>query len=347
MQYERTIEKGCSDLKKIGTLLLSVILGIGMIGCSSTDKNENIATVNGNGITLGNYEKVLELNKQSIEMYYGESIWDQEVEEGVKYKDTFKEMVLDQMVYTEAIYEAAKKENLLPTEEEVNNEIKDFKAQLEENEDYKKQLDKIGIDDNFLKYQFERDLASEKYKENFNKNNSISEKEMKTYYDEHKDEFYVDEVEASHILIKTTDDNGNELSDKKKEEAKKKAEEILEKAKSGEEFSKLAKEYSEDTVSAENGGDLGFFGKGEMVEPFEEAAFSMKVGEISDLVESDYGYHIIKVTDKVDEQKPFDEVKDTIKTTLEDEKYNSQVEKLKEESKVETNKELLEKVTVK
>ena len=136
MQHERTIEKGCSNLKKIGTLLLSVILGIGMIGCSSTDKNENIATVNGNGITLGNYEKVLELNKQSIEMYYGESIWDQEVEEGVKYKDKFKEMVLDQMVYTEAIYEAAKKENLLPTEEEVNNEIKDFKAQLEENEDY-------------------------------------------------------------------------------------------------------------------------------------------------------------------------------------------------------------------
>ena len=83
-----------------------------------------------------------------------------------------------------------------------------------------------------------------------------------------------------------------------------------------------------------------------MVKPFEEAAFSMKVGEISDLVESDFGYHIIKVTDKEDRQKTFDEVKETIRKTLQDEKCDAQVEKLKEEAKVEKNEEILEKVNI-
>ena len=326
---------------------MSVILGISMVGCSSkVNKDENIATVNGSGIIVGNYEKVLGLNKQSIEAYYGNTIWDQEIEEGVKYKDKFKEMILDQMIYTEVIYEAAKKENLLPTEEEVNKSIEEFNTSIKDNDAYKKQLKELGIDDNFLKYQFERNLASDNYKEKFNKDNSVTNDEMKKYYDENKDDFYIDQVEASHILIKTIDDEDKKLSDEKKAEAKKKAEEVLAKAKAGEDFSELAKEYSQDTVSAKNGGDLGFFKKGEMVKPFEEAAFSMKVGEISDLVESDFGYHIIKVTDKEDRQKTFDEVKETIRKTLQDEKCDAQVEKLKEEAKVEKNEEILEKVNI-
>lgn len=326
---------------------MSVILGISMVGCSSkVNKDENIATVNGSGIIVGNYEKVLGLNKQSMEAYYGNTIWDQEIEEGVKYKDKFKEMILDQMIYTEVIYEAAKKENLLPTEEEVNKSIEEFNTSIKDNDAYKKQLKELGIDDNFLKYQFERNLASDNYKEKFNKDNSVTNDEMKKYYDENKDDFYIDQVEASHILIKTIDDEDKKLSDEKKAEAKKKAEEVLAKAKAGENFSELAKEYSQDTVSAKNGGDLGFFKKGEMVKPFEEAAFSMKVGEISDLVESDFGYHIIKVTDKEDRQKTFDEEKETIRKTLQDEKCDAQVEKLKEEAKVEKNEEILEKVNI-
>ena len=281
-----------------------------------------------------------------MEAYYGNTVWDQEIEEGVKYKDKFKEMILDQMIYTEVIYEAAKKENLLPTEEEVNKLIEEFNTSIKDNDAYKKQLKELGIDDNFLKYQFERNLASDNYKEKFNKDNSVTNDEMKKYYDENKDDFYIDQVEASHILIKTIDDEDKKLSDEKKAEAKKKAEEVLAKAKAGEDFSELAKEYSQDTVSAKNGGDLGFFKKGEMVKPFEEAAFSMKVGEISDLVESDFGYHIIKVTDKEDRQKTFDEVKETIRKTLQDEKCDAQVEKLKEEAKVEKNEEILEKVNI-
>ena len=139
-------------------------------------------------------------------------------------------------------------------------------------------------------------------------------------------------------------DNGKEVSEAKKKEAKKKAEEVLKKAKSGEDFAALAKEYSDDPGSAANGGDLGYFGKGVMVKPFEEAAFSLKPGEISGIVESDYGYHIIKVFDKVEGQQPLSAVKESIKTTLLNDKYLQYVKKLTKEAKVEKNEEIIKKI---
>ena len=211
-------------------------------------------------------------------------------------------------------------------------------------EEYKKKLEGLGIDDTYLRSQQEQDLTIQKYKENFDKNLKISDEEMKKYYEEHKADYYKDEVKASHILISTVDDNGKELSEAKKKEAKKKAEEVLKKAKSGEEFSELAKEYSDDSGSAANGGDLGYFTKGQMVQPFEEAAFSLKSGEISGLVESEYGYHIIKVYDKIDKQLTFDEVKDEIKKTLTEDKYMESIEAITKKAKVEKNESVIKKV---
>ena len=119
---------------------------------------------------------------------------------------------------------------------------------------------------------------------------------------------------------------------------------MLEKAKSGQEFSELAKEYSDDTVSASQGGDLGYFTKGKMVKAFEDAAFNLKPGEISDIVESEYGYHIIKVYDKVDKQLSFEEVKDEIKTILTENKYIESIEEISKKAKVEKNESIIKKV---
>ncbi len=96
-------------------------------------------------------------------------------------------------------------------------------------------------------------------------------------------------VHASHILIPSAGDTVAALN---------KAKEILQRIKNGEDFAKMAKEYSLDPISASRGGDLGWFGKGMMVPPFEKAAFSAKIGEVVGPVKSDYGYHIIKVHDK-------------------------------------------------
>lgn len=198
----------------------------------------------------------------------------------------------------------------------------------------------MGIDEDFLKYQFSRDLANSNLQAKFEDDTKISESEMKKYYEENKDDFYTDTVTASHILLKTQDDNGKELSAEKKKEAKKKAQEALEKVKSGEDFAQVAKEYSEDS-SAANGGELGTFGRGQMVTEFENAAFAMKDGEISDIVETQYGYHIIKVTKRVDKQESYDEVKDQIKSTLASQKYTEYVEKLKKDSTIEQKEDVV------
>jgi foldase protein PrsA len=155
----------------------------------------------------------------------------------------------------------------------------------------------------------------------------VTEEEMKKYYDEYKPK-----VKASHILV---DDE-------------KTANEIKAKLDKGEDFAKLAKEYSKDPGSAEKGGDLGWFGSGEMVKEFEDAAYALKVGEISKPVKSEYGYHIIKVTDK-EEKKSFEEMKEEIefelkKSKLDPTKVQSEVEKLVEKANVKVNDEQLKDV---
>ena len=303
-----------------------------------------VATVNGNNITVNQFKSTLALYKQSLESMYGSTIWDTEVEEGVKYKDKFKDIMLDQMIDIEAVTQQAKKDGLAPSKEEVDKALDELKKYIDADEAYKKALQEKGIDDIYLRQQQEQDLTIQNYKENIDKNVKITDAEMQKYYDEHKKDYYKDEVKASHILISTVDDNGKPLSEAKKKEAKKKAEEVLKKAKSGEEFSELAKEYSDDPGSAANGGDLGYFTKGQMVQPFEEAAFSLKPGEISGLVESEYGYHIIKVYDKIDKQLSFDEVKDQIKNTLMENKYMENIESISKKAKVEKNESLIKKV---
>lgn len=325
-------------MKKIFTLILCLIMTASLIGCSSNKKA--VATVNGQDITLGNYEKLLALNKSSMESYYGSDIWSQEIEEGKTYEDTLKEMVIETMIGSEVIYQQAEKEKVAPTDEQIQEQLDSFNKTTKDDADYQAELKKMGINEEFLKFQFARDLANSNLQEKFEEDIKIPEDDMKKYYEENKDSFYTDTVTASHILLKTIDDEGNELSDAKKKEAKKKAEEALAKIKAGEDFAEVAKEYSEDST-ASNGGELGTFGRGKMVTEFEDASFAMKAGEISDIVETQYGYHIIKVTDRVDKQETYDDVKDQIKSTLAGEKYTEYVEKLKKDSTIEEKEDIV------
>ncbi|MFC4182227.1 peptidylprolyl isomerase [Saccharococcus thermophilus] len=146
----------------------------------------------------------------------------------------------------------------------------------------------------------------------------VTDKELKEYYDNYKPK-----IRASHILVKD----------------EKTAKEIKAKLDKGEDFAKLAKQYSQDPGSAANGGDLGWFGPGKMVKEFEDAAYKLKVGQVSDPVKTDYGYHIIKVTAK-EKKKPFNEMKDEIEfevkqRKLDPTKVQSKVEQLVKDAKVE------------
>ncbi len=132
----------------------------------------------------------------------------------------------------------------------------------------------------------------------------VTEQDARRYYADNEQQFSTPEqVKARHILFKTGEGKNDE-------EVKKRAEDVLAKAKAGADFAELAKKYSEDDSNAKNGGDLGFFGRGAMVKEFEDTAFAMQPGQISDLVKTQFGYHIIKVEEKKPaEVRPFDQVK--------------------------------------
>ena len=152
---------------------------------------------------------------------------------------------------------------------------------------------------------------------------SVSHQELQSYYDQHRDDYRMPEqVSVSHILIKTPlPGPDGKVDPKGVEEARKKAEDVLKQVKAGGNFAELAKKYSEDPGSGKNGGSLGFIGRGRTVPEFEKAAFSLPKGSISDLVQSSYGFHIIRVDDKqAAHVKTLDEVKDQIEESIKQQK---------------------------
>lgn len=147
----------------------------------------------------------------------------------------------------------------------------------------------------------------------FEKEVKVSPQEVKEYYEYNLDRFIEEEkVKARHILFRLKDGASKE----EEEAVRKKAESVLKKAKEGKDFAELAKKYSEGPTK-DKGGDLGWFSRGRMVKPFEKAAFDLGKGEVSDLVRTRFGYHIIKVEDKRPRRnRPLEEVKEEITKSL-------------------------------
>jgi peptidyl-prolyl cis-trans isomerase D len=151
----------------------------------------------------------------------------------------------------------------------------------------------------------------------------VSKEDLQAFYDQHRDDYRVPEqVSVSHILIKTPlPGPGGKVDAKGTEDARKKAEDVLKQLKAGGNFADLAKKYSEDPGSGKNGGSLGWIGRGRTVPEFEKAAFSLAKGSTSDLVQSSYGFHIIRVDDKqAAHVKTLDEVKDQIEESIKQQK---------------------------
>lgn len=165
-----------------------------------------------------------------------------------------------------------------------------------------------------------------------------TDQEAQAFYDSHPGVFDSGErVKASHILVRIPEG----ATGAGKEELRKKAEALLQRVRAKEDFAALARQSSEDPGSAKNGGDLGTFGRGQMVGPFEQAAFALQPGEVSGIVETPFGFHIIKVTGRVPARKlPFAEVKERLKVEMVQQKrqqaQQSFVNSLRAKAKIET-----------
>ena len=228
---------------------------------------------------------------------------------------------LDTLISDKIIELESEKQNIKVTDKEIQKELETLYAQYGGEEALTEQLKASGSTIDALKEDVVSYMETRKLIEPTIK---ITDKEISAYFEENKDSFtQAEQVEASHILVKD----------------KATAEEVLKKLNDGGDFAKLAKEYSTDTSNADNGGSLGYFGKGQMVTEFEDVAFKLKVNEISEPVKTEYGYHIIKVTGKKEAKVAnLEDNKAAIKEQLLTEKlqteYATWLEKKKAEYKI-------------
>ena len=244
-------------------------------------------------------------NQDTVASVDGESIT-----KGELYDVMVKQYGQDSLSYlinNKIVEIAAGKENVKISDEDVDAEMKEFVEANGGEESFHYALEQSGMTEKDIETEIVNYLKIVKLLES---EVDITEEEMKTHFEENKDSYNEPEqVEASHILVE------NEET----------ANKVKEKIEAGEDFAELAKEYSTDPSNAENGGELGYFSKGTMVEEFENIAFSMNVGEISDPVKTDYGYHIISVTDKKEAKEAnFEDHKEEIKQTLFDQEISTE-----------------------
>lgn len=249
--------------------------------------------------------------------------------EKISKDDLYNELVklngqqaLDSLISQKIVELEAKKQSIEISDSEIQKEMEKYYEYYGGQEGFLQALEMNGYSLDDVK----KDLATNiKVKKLMEPRISITEEEKEKYFEENKAEFAQEkQVKASHILVDTLE----------------KANEVEEKLASGGDFAQLAQEYSTDAATKENGGDLGFFGAGEMVTEFEEAAFSLNVGEVSEPVKTEYGYHIIKVNEKKDAKEAnYEESKSKITETLLEQKiqteYSSWMQELRQQYKIE------------
>lgn len=302
-------------------VIITIALFSAVSSYAASQKEGFAAKVNGVGIKAVTLSAALNNYIENQKMY-GVIVKDEE-------KDKLKKDILNELVSAELLYQASQKANLGDLNKNVDTELDNIKKGFGSDQDFQKALKDRGIDIKDLREDIKKGVYINAYlnKNVFSKLSPVTEDEKKQEYEANKDKLNVpDEVSASHILIKV----GEKATPEEKQKAKEKIDSIRVRALSGEDFAKLAKENSEDS-SASNGGDLGSFGKGQMVKPFEDAAFSLEKGQISAVVETQFGYHVIKVSDK----KPahtlsYEEVSGDIEKFLTNKHKRAEVDKVTE-----------------
>lgn len=334
--------------KLLATLAVSAVL---FAGCG-LKSGEAIIKVNNQNITQGQFDA--EFDKQAgngIAKALGIDVKDD--------KNSFLYMLIKDRVVNELIVKALLNQEMQKRGIEVTNkDVDDAVKEIIDKVGSKEQLDALLKQNGISNSQFKKDLKEEVKMKKLAKelgSSNVSDAEAKKFYNDNISKFkHPDKVRASHILISVNpqeieevvkSDPNNKNIDETAVKAKvaaevqakeAKANQILAEAKKNPtQFAKLAKENSEDTATANKGGDLGFFAAKEMVPEFSKAAFSMKPNTISDKpVKTQFGYHIIMVTDRsAAGQDPFEKVKPSIKAYLENQKQIELIDKLTESLK--------------
>lgn len=267
---------------KKAPLLLLIIFSVVLLalGCSKDTSSvkvteDTLVVVNGDSILISEYEKSFKLLERSYTDLYGENFWSQDIN-GKTVKQILKDEIINTLIREKLIVKYVTDTGFAVEPEKVDQSYNEYMEMIKDDTDLNNFYTENGLDEEFFKGQIRSQYIAEEFRNMIVDEIKLDESKLNEYYDT-----YTVQVSASHILV----------------EDRETAEQVLEKAKSGEDFAELAAEYSKDPNSAENGGSLGYFPRGVMVPEFEDVAFSMNIGELSDIVESQFGFHIIKVED--------------------------------------------------
>lgn len=210
-----------------------------------------------------------------------------------------EQQVLERLIQIQLLLAKATDADKAKGKEVCAKRIAEIKTRAGSEEALNRQLKSVGTSQDELRAKMTEESTAETVLERELKPH-VTDEDVKKYYDDNPSRFEQPEmVRASHVLISTRDpETGKELSDDKKAAKRKLAEDVLKRARAGEDFAKLAKEYSEDPGSKDKGGEY-IFPRKKMVPEFETAAFALKPNEVSDIVTTQFGYHIIKLSEKI------------------------------------------------
>lgn len=312
--------------------LAVVLLCVATAGADADKKKtiEKAASVNGTVISIKDFDREFGI--------YQKHFRSQSPNLPPDFLKRLRVQVVNEMINQELLYQDSQKQKVSLAKEAVDKEVGAFQKQFPNEDQYREWLTKMQFTEESFKSQFKkRMMVRALVDKNIISKVNIKDDEAKAYFEKNPDKFRVEEsVRARHILIKLD----KAADEKTKADARKTLTEIKKKILSGDDFDELAKAHSQGP-SGSRGGDLGYFKKGQMVKPFEEAAFKLAVNEVSDIVETRFGYHLIKVLDHKSPANPkYEEVKDKAIKMVRDERIRSQVSdyigKLRAQAEIET-----------
>lgn len=291
---------------KAAIILVCTLTILASCGKVKKDAKFTTAIVNGKAITRITFDKEMARIKENFQSKNSGDTKD---------LDGIQGEVLEILIGGELLYQASVGKGIAVSEKEISADLEKVKIKFPENG---------AAINTFTKEDIKRKMAIEKFiTSEFSDPTIISDAESKKYYNDNLDDFTKPEqVMASHILISITPDANPD----EQQTARSTIEGIKKQITSNTDFAELAKKYSQDST-AKNGGALGYVMRGQMVEPFEKAAFSLKKGEVSDIVQTKYGFHLIKVLDK----KPmvviaYQDIADKLKAYLKQQKVQRKVD---------------------
>ena len=305
------------------TLMTTLFAFIASNALSQTNNTPDTTVAIANDITITETDVALEIKR----ILFQAKAMRQPIDESMM--GSMRDKVIDSLINRELLYQQSKAKGITTDAEEVDNSIDQIKQRLEAGQSFENLLAEMGITIETMRTQVGQANAIQKLIEMVvYPKTMVSEKESRIFFENNPQYFQKpEEVKASHILIQVAPDAGDE----EKLAARKKIEEVQIKIEAGDDFAELARQYSEGPSNV-NGGDLGYFDRKKMVKPFSDAAFALKPGEVSDIVETRFGFHLIKVYDKTAKSAyVFEDIKDRLREILRQQKIQEETVRYLEE----------------